>query len=332
MAKSMRSKREKRLRAIRREIIEPLYEKKDVAKLAAQEAALAAPKLPVKPTPGTTSAMEVTSINTSVAETDNLDVEMADGNQSVGFLKLVGGVGKKSKRQFKVGKRRRHGKGKSKGKVMPLISCTLFGVSPLVIWKWKFGFSVLLKVFNQKMRATEKRLPCKWTDQLPSEADSQMEFFQFYPTDSSDLKRSRKTNFEEWCEKVCSSRHRKFLTFAALQSFWEFYQLDDSWTDSIFLILRDSICYRAPIGFVPSKIKANQHCQISKRRTKLPFNVVVPGENNRNELRDPIDAGTLPDKLLFVVSNTPKDGKYIQFFWEFSGPVIVLQSKISKPL
>lgn len=43
------------------------------------------------------------------------DVEMADGNQSMSFLKPVGGVGKKSKRQFKVGKRRRHGK--SKGKV-----------------------------------------------------------------------------------------------------------------------------------------------------------------------------------------------------------------------
>ena len=42
MAKSMRSKREKRLRAIRREIVEPFYQKKDEAKFAA----LAAPKLP----------------------------------------------------------------------------------------------------------------------------------------------------------------------------------------------------------------------------------------------------------------------------------------------
>ena len=48
MAKSLRSKREKRLRAIRREIVEPLYEKKEAAKLAAQEAALAAPKLPFR--------------------------------------------------------------------------------------------------------------------------------------------------------------------------------------------------------------------------------------------------------------------------------------------
>ncbi|KAI8524767.1 hypothetical protein RHMOL_Rhmol13G0174700 [Rhododendron molle] len=48
MAKSLRSKREKRLKAIRREIVKPLYDKKDEAKLAAQEAALAAPKLPVR--------------------------------------------------------------------------------------------------------------------------------------------------------------------------------------------------------------------------------------------------------------------------------------------
>lgn len=48
MAKSLRSKREKRLRTLRREISEPFYEKKEAAKLAAQEAALAAPKLPVR--------------------------------------------------------------------------------------------------------------------------------------------------------------------------------------------------------------------------------------------------------------------------------------------
>ncbi|KAJ1375799.1 hypothetical protein SESBI_50611 [Sesbania bispinosa] len=49
MAKSLRSKREKRLRAFRREIDEPFYDKKEAAKLAAQEAALAAPKLQVAP-------------------------------------------------------------------------------------------------------------------------------------------------------------------------------------------------------------------------------------------------------------------------------------------
>ncbi|KAL6992107.1 hypothetical protein U1Q18_010215 [Sarracenia purpurea var. burkii] len=58
MAKSLRSKKEKRLRAIRREIVKPLYEKKEAAKLAAQEAALAAPKLPVR---NATTSMEVTT-------------------------------------------------------------------------------------------------------------------------------------------------------------------------------------------------------------------------------------------------------------------------------
>lgn len=46
-----------------------------------------------------------------------IDVEMADNSQNKGSLKPTGGVGKMSKRQFKVGKRRRHGKGKGKGKV-----------------------------------------------------------------------------------------------------------------------------------------------------------------------------------------------------------------------
>lgn len=45
------------------------------------------------------------------------DIEMADNNQNKGSLKPTGGIGKNSKRQFKVGKRRRHGKGKGEGKV-----------------------------------------------------------------------------------------------------------------------------------------------------------------------------------------------------------------------
>uniref|UniRef100_A0A453CRV1 Uncharacterized protein n=1 Tax=Aegilops tauschii subsp. strangulata TaxID=200361 RepID=A0A453CRV1_AEGTS len=48
MAKSLRSKREKRLRTLRREIAEPFYDKKEAAKQAAQAAALDAPKLPVR--------------------------------------------------------------------------------------------------------------------------------------------------------------------------------------------------------------------------------------------------------------------------------------------
>lgn len=56
MAKSLRSKRKQRLKAVRRELVEPIYDKKEAAKLAAQEAALAAPKLPVKPTPSAADA------------------------------------------------------------------------------------------------------------------------------------------------------------------------------------------------------------------------------------------------------------------------------------
>lgn len=68
MAKSLRSKREKRLRAIRREIVEPFYDKKEAAKLAAQEAALAAPKLPVRAPPNT--AMDAST--SAAAPTTNM--------------------------------------------------------------------------------------------------------------------------------------------------------------------------------------------------------------------------------------------------------------------
>lgn len=69
----MRSKRIKRLRAIRREIVAPLNEGKEAAKLAAQEAALAAPKLPVRVSKSAAAAeaaaMELIA-STSVANND----------------------------------------------------------------------------------------------------------------------------------------------------------------------------------------------------------------------------------------------------------------------
>ncbi|XP_010275611.1 PREDICTED: uncharacterized protein LOC104610604 [Nelumbo nucifera] len=113
MAKSQRSKREKRLRTIRREIAEPFYEKKEAAKLAAQEAALASPKLPVRShTTNTTTGMETTSTNTG------MDIEMADSiaacNQNSSSLKPAGGVGKKLKKKLKLKKGKRHGKGKGR--------------------------------------------------------------------------------------------------------------------------------------------------------------------------------------------------------------------------
>lgn len=111
MAKSLRSKREKRLRAIRRDMVEPLYQKKEEAKLAAQEAALNAPKLPVRSHNTGTSSVDVatTPSNTS---TNDMDVEMAI-NESMKALKPVG---KKLKKKIKLGKRKRHGKGKIRRK------------------------------------------------------------------------------------------------------------------------------------------------------------------------------------------------------------------------
>lgn len=71
MGKSIRSKREKRLRAIRREIVEPLYQKKEDAKLAVQEAAFNAPKLPVREIKTDTSAaMEIVAAASSANGTD----------------------------------------------------------------------------------------------------------------------------------------------------------------------------------------------------------------------------------------------------------------------
>ncbi|ONK65846.1 uncharacterized protein A4U43_C06F1570 [Asparagus officinalis] len=118
MAKSMRSKRKKRLRTLRREIAEPFYDKKEDAKLKAQEAALNAPKLPVRMPKPSSDSMELITNETS---SNSMDVEMADGgnDQSKSLLKPVGGIGKKKlkmKLQLKKEKRRKRGKGKVRRK------------------------------------------------------------------------------------------------------------------------------------------------------------------------------------------------------------------------
>ncbi|KAL7107405.1 hypothetical protein ACP275_06G052000 [Erythranthe tilingii] len=115
MAKSMRSKREKRLRAIRRELVEPIYDKKDAAKLAAQDDALAAPKLPVKHIPTVDSAANelIAAAATSFANHNGIDVEMADGNQVGKSLKPIG---RKMKKKLKISKKKHQGKGKIRRK------------------------------------------------------------------------------------------------------------------------------------------------------------------------------------------------------------------------
>ncbi|KAL4567832.1 hypothetical protein LXL04_023427 [Taraxacum kok-saghyz] len=110
MAKSMRSKKEKRLRAIRREMVEPLYEKKEEAKFAALEAALNAPKLPVRTRPDETTSMDASAVTTSNAD---MDVEMDEGKESRKSLKPMG---KRMKKKLKLSKKKYRGKGKIRKK------------------------------------------------------------------------------------------------------------------------------------------------------------------------------------------------------------------------
>ncbi|MBA0747843.1 hypothetical protein Gogos_004721 [Gossypium gossypioides] len=122
MAKSMRSKREKRLRAIRREIVEPFYQKKDEAKMAAIEAALAAPKLPASSPPSGSMQLEeqVTARSSATTNLNSMEVEMADSdeNKTKASLRAVGRIGKMSKKKLKIAKKKRRagGKGKIRGK------------------------------------------------------------------------------------------------------------------------------------------------------------------------------------------------------------------------
>ncbi|KAG4195420.1 hypothetical protein ERO13_A06G110200v2 [Gossypium hirsutum] len=122
MAKSMRSKREKRLRAIRREIVEPFYQKKDEAKMAAIEAALAAPKLPASSPPSGSMQLEeqVTAPSSATTNLNSMEVEMADSdeNKTKASLRAVGRIGKMSKKKLKIAKKKRRaeGTGKIRGK------------------------------------------------------------------------------------------------------------------------------------------------------------------------------------------------------------------------
>ncbi|XP_076898451.1 uncharacterized protein LOC143552029 [Bidens hawaiensis] len=104
MAKSMRCKREKRLRAIKREMVAPLYEKKEEAKLAALEAALNAPKLPVRARRDESTSMDATA---------DMDVEMDEGNQTAKSLKPIG---RKLKKKLKLSKKKYRAKGKIRKK------------------------------------------------------------------------------------------------------------------------------------------------------------------------------------------------------------------------
>jgi len=112
MAKSMRSKRKRRLRTLRRDIAEPFYEQKEQAKLAAQEAALAAPKLEIPTT--NKSQMEIEP----VSGTNEGEPMAIEGIKRQKFkLKPVGGIEKEWKSKNKLKKERRRQKHKRKKKL-----------------------------------------------------------------------------------------------------------------------------------------------------------------------------------------------------------------------
>ncbi|KAF3610711.1 hypothetical protein DY000_02047673 [Brassica cretica] len=119
MAKSMRCKRVKRLRAIRREIVEKeaFTLTRDDAKSAAIEAALAAPKLHVRQPPPS-PFMEVAaptpeSIFASGTIVNDMDMEV-DGEKK--HSKSLKPIGRKLKKKFKMGMKNRRSKGFLRGK------------------------------------------------------------------------------------------------------------------------------------------------------------------------------------------------------------------------
>ncbi|KAH9287808.1 hypothetical protein KI387_031925 [Taxus chinensis] len=109
MAKSMRSKRKKRLRTLRREIVEPYYDRKDQAKFAAQEAALAAPKLEI---PLPRSRMEIELPSGEGNERAPMAIDSSDAKNSM--LKPVGGIQKQRKNKAGVKKDKRKKRRKNK--------------------------------------------------------------------------------------------------------------------------------------------------------------------------------------------------------------------------
>ncbi|CAG7864177.1 unnamed protein product [Brassica rapa] len=119
MAKSMRCKRVKRLRAIRREIVEKeaFTLTRDDAKSAAIEAALAAPKLPVRQPPPSPFMEVATPTPESTAASvhgmfDLFYMEMDDEKRN----KSLKPIGRKLKKKFKMGMKNRRSKGFLRGK------------------------------------------------------------------------------------------------------------------------------------------------------------------------------------------------------------------------
>ncbi|KAJ7553661.1 hypothetical protein O6H91_06G107800 [Diphasiastrum complanatum] len=109
MGKSIRSKRKKRLRTLKRELVEPHYDHKDVAKFAAQDAAAAAPKIQLPVRQSRSDAMEIE--HEAGEQTDAMTLAEPESTAGTRRLKARGGIKKRGKSRGKI-KKLRHRKTK----------------------------------------------------------------------------------------------------------------------------------------------------------------------------------------------------------------------------
>lgn len=105
MGKSIRSKRKKRLRTLKREIVEPHYDSKDALKHAAMEAALQAPKVDISKKKSDMDIEPEYQGRSGAVVPMSID---EGSSQVVGSLKVKGRIKKrgKSKSRLKKDKRR----------------------------------------------------------------------------------------------------------------------------------------------------------------------------------------------------------------------------------
>jgi len=114
MGKSIRSKRLKRLRTLKRELVTPHYDEKEAAKNSVMEAALAAPKVEIPKERLREEAMEVEETTrgrlgqTSTSIVVDEVGASTSGNDSK--LKPRGGIKKRGKSQGRLKKERHHKK------------------------------------------------------------------------------------------------------------------------------------------------------------------------------------------------------------------------------
>lgn len=120
MGKSIRSKRLKRLRTLKRELVTPHYDEKEQAKMAAMEAALAAPKVEIPKKRSQVESMETeeqqsrgrtgqtSSSSSAMAVDDSAANASGSGKDLTKMLRVRGGIKKRGKSQGRLKKERHH--------------------------------------------------------------------------------------------------------------------------------------------------------------------------------------------------------------------------------